>query len=481
MDCEKFESAMIDELYEELDELTSAAAKRHAAGCARCASMLNGLRATRRVLARAGLTPQAGTADGASFYVDPPAHLEDRILAAAREAQRVVPFRRRVADMISAAGSWAMRPQTAMAAVFLLMIGSSVVFLRGGKKMSPSASAPMTVSEQGAPAAAPQSVAQARDESDLTEAKAAHGAAKTAPEPTAAASAASAVAMATTPQSPPVSVKDSDGIMDDLTGGQARGDKGAALASGLPDNEDEKKKLDDAWGRRAAGPSNAGAVGGAANYAQRGAGGGGYGVAPVAKPAYAAAPPPPAAVPAAPARQRPTTMNKSDPWNVDAPAATATAQASGPSDPSPLKKEAQDTSAFDAAKQQYAQKNYPEATRQFDALGASGDPSAPIWAARSTRDGSGCGAAVARYDSIAGRQAGTSAGNDALLEGGQCYRTMGQFEAARARLVRLLTVPSHAARAQRELDAMSPKATTKPAPRKAPEPSQQKQNVDNAY
>jgi hypothetical protein len=30
MDCEKFESAMMDELYGELDEVTSAAVKRHA-------------------------------------------------------------------------------------------------------------------------------------------------------------------------------------------------------------------------------------------------------------------------------------------------------------------------------------------------------------------------------------------------------------------------------------------------------------------
>ncbi len=49
MDCEKFEQAMMDELYGELDELTSAAAKRHVAVCAKCASLLEGLRATKRV------------------------------------------------------------------------------------------------------------------------------------------------------------------------------------------------------------------------------------------------------------------------------------------------------------------------------------------------------------------------------------------------------------------------------------------------
>ena len=51
MDCEKFEPLLLDELYEELDELTSAAVKRHVSGCARCAGILNGMRGTRRAAA----------------------------------------------------------------------------------------------------------------------------------------------------------------------------------------------------------------------------------------------------------------------------------------------------------------------------------------------------------------------------------------------------------------------------------------------
>jgi hypothetical protein len=197
------------------------------------------------------------------------------------------------------------------------------------------------------------------------------------------------------------------------------------------------------------------------------------------KPAYA--PPPPARAAAPPARPASKSIDNNDPWGYPAQVAQAAPAPTAPADPNATSKGGDGPSAaFDAAKQQYAQRNYAEATRQFDALATSGDSSAPLWAARATRDGSGCAAAVGRYDAIVGRQAGSSAGNDALLEGGQCYRTMGQFEAARARLVRLLTVQSHAARAQRELDAMSPKAATKPAPRKPPEPAQQKPNVDSA-
>ena len=144
MDCEKFESALMDELYGELDELTSAAAKRHVSGCARCSALLGGLRATRRVAA----LPR----------VEPPADLEERILkAAAAASPKAVPLRGRLARAVSLAGSWAMRPQTAMAAVFLVMIGTSVLLLRGKSSRAP-ASAEMTVTEEGtpAPAAAPR-------------------------------------------------------------------------------------------------------------------------------------------------------------------------------------------------------------------------------------------------------------------------------------------------------------------------------------
>ena len=141
MDCENFEAALMDELYGELDELTSTASKRHAAGCARCSERLAGLAATRRL----ATIP----------IVEPPPDLEARILRAAREAARdgqtVVPTRGRLARAVSLAGSWAMRPQTAMAAVFLVMVGTSVLLLTGKASRAP-ASASITVTEQGSPA-----------------------------------------------------------------------------------------------------------------------------------------------------------------------------------------------------------------------------------------------------------------------------------------------------------------------------------------
>jgi hypothetical protein len=191
MDCERFEANLIDELYEELDELTSAAAKRHVAGCARCASLLGGLRATRRV----AVLPM----------VEPSGDLEERILAAARDAQKVVPVGRRLSRAVSLAGSWAMRPQTAMAAVFILIVGWSVLLVRRNK-MTDSGS--VTVTAHGQPAVesapSPSSSADLPTASlDSKVAAAAHGAPNNyAPAPTASTASASEGALAYREKSP---------------------------------------------------------------------------------------------------------------------------------------------------------------------------------------------------------------------------------------------------------------------------------------
>ncbi len=158
MDCDKVESAIIDELYGELDEVTSAAVKRHLAGCSRCTTLLSGLRATRRI----AVLPM----------IEPPPDLERRILAAGADPA-MAPAVRQISRVVSAAGSWAMRPQSAMAAVFLVMLGASVLLLRGRSSRAP-ASAEMIVTEKGtpAPAAAPLA-ASAVQPSELANAPAA--------------------------------------------------------------------------------------------------------------------------------------------------------------------------------------------------------------------------------------------------------------------------------------------------------------------
>ena len=143
MDCEKFEQHLMDALYDELDELTHAAFKRHMEGCSRCSSTFAGLRATRDV----GVLP----------LEEPSAGLEDRILAAARAAQLRTPWHRKALRVLAWAGSHAMRPQLAMAALFVLVIGSSLLLLR---PKSMSMSSPVRVTERGVPAPDPAAEAQ---------------------------------------------------------------------------------------------------------------------------------------------------------------------------------------------------------------------------------------------------------------------------------------------------------------------------------
>jgi hypothetical protein len=147
MDCEKFDQHALDALYDELDELTSAALRRHVEGCSRCAGVWSGLRATREV----GVLP----------LVEPPDDLEARILDAVAVAQTRTPLHKRVLRGLAWAGSHAMRPQLAMAALFFLVIGSSLLLLRAPR----GAIGPVSVTERGAPmaerAAAPPPAAMA--------------------------------------------------------------------------------------------------------------------------------------------------------------------------------------------------------------------------------------------------------------------------------------------------------------------------------
>lgn len=133
MDCEKFDRIVLDLLYGELDELTEAAAKRHIEHCSRCKGVSAGLRATREV--------------GALPLVDPPEGLELGILEAERRMNAQLPLKKKLGRGVSILAVYAMRPQLAMAALLLLMIGSSLFFLRA----RPGASDSVLVTERGVP------------------------------------------------------------------------------------------------------------------------------------------------------------------------------------------------------------------------------------------------------------------------------------------------------------------------------------------
>jgi TolA-binding protein len=131
VDCEKFDRVVLDLLYDELDELTTAAARRHMDHCARCRPIGVSLRATRSV----GVLP----------LTEPPVHLLDAILGREEEARLTANTRQRVGRGISILAGYAMRPQVAMAAVLLLMIGLGLLLLQ----VRPAE--PVATSERGVP------------------------------------------------------------------------------------------------------------------------------------------------------------------------------------------------------------------------------------------------------------------------------------------------------------------------------------------
>jgi hypothetical protein len=408
MDCEKCEPLLLDELYDELDEVTSAAVKRHVSGCARCASILNGMRSTRRL----AVLPM----------LDLPTGLEDRILASVKEAQKVVPIQSRLSRAVSLAGSWAMRPQTAMAAVFLLMIGTSAFVIRS--RHSSERAAAVSVTEQGIPAGQLPS-SDDHDSLDNKAAAAAHG--PNAPQPVtappaAAASAAGALALNGDQK------QTAAGTVDGLTGGKGRVSKeeegtiGSALAAGKADKSKDSKdeSLASAEKKVAAGRA----------------------ATPASDITNAAAP---AGAPA-------------DDYAPRGQAVAAPAARSG--------QDSQPQDGFSAGMAAYRSRSYAEATRQFDAAARSGDQNAALWAAKSVKDGNGgCGAALPRFEAVAQKSSGAWIGNEAQLEAARCLITQGQLDAARDKLTRLSSTTSHAQAAQQALAELNQVASRREAER----------------
>lgn len=382
MDCEKYEPLLLDELYDELDELTSAAVKRHVAGCARCAAILSGFR---------------GTREAVSLPLEPvPEGLEDRILAATREAQKVVPIRSRMSRVLSVAGSWAMRPQTAMAAVFVLMIGTSAFLIRSGHHGKPASVAVIDVAGEPAPvAAAPAAESESLDDKA---AASAHG-----PTPP------------VFVRPPPVATASALALADDAL--PADPAKDAPAAKGKSEEGDmlamAEKKTDTA--------SNA--------YAP--------------PPAAARA----AATPTAAQKPKAAYADRDDVWSNSASpsvgGAGATQQQAGGSDPK----------SRGAA--EYRARNFAEATRQYDIAARSGDKEAELWAAESTREGQGCAMALGRFDQLAQKAAGTYVGNEASMRAARCEMGMGQYDNARSRLDKLAQVPSHRQAANQALSELN--------------------------
>lgn len=135
MDCERFDTNSMGLLYGELDELSEAATLRHLHHCTRCRGIWGHLRTTREL----AQLPQE----------DPPEDLTERIIQAEKIAHQSLPMRERFSRTVSVLADYAMRPQLAMAALLVLMVGSSLIFVRGTP--SGATSDGMRVVERGVP------------------------------------------------------------------------------------------------------------------------------------------------------------------------------------------------------------------------------------------------------------------------------------------------------------------------------------------
>jgi TolA-binding protein len=135
MNSDKFDRVVLDLLYGELDELTSAAAKRHMDQSARAREIYAHFKATRQL----SVLPKHA----------PPADFEATLMARERGALAELPMYHRIGRIISMLAGYAMRPQLIMGALLLLMIGSSLMFLRA----RPGQHSAVQVTERGAPEA----------------------------------------------------------------------------------------------------------------------------------------------------------------------------------------------------------------------------------------------------------------------------------------------------------------------------------------
>ncbi len=158
MNCSKYDPFLIDELYHASEGASSSEVSAHIRQCTRCSQILEAMRSA-LALARVSIA-------------DVPQGLEDRILVSVGTEGFQGSSLSRTSRALSWAGRWSMRPQTAMAAVFLLMIGTSAFALRA--RYPSERPGEVSVIEQGMPAGQ-NAPAEVQESLDSHAAAAAHG------------------------------------------------------------------------------------------------------------------------------------------------------------------------------------------------------------------------------------------------------------------------------------------------------------------
>ncbi len=133
MNSDKFDRVVLDLLYDELDELNTLAARRHMDQSPRARNIFFQLKAARQ--------------ESQVPLHEPPADFVARVLAQEGKALSELPLHVRAGRLVSTLAGYAMRPQLAMGALLMLMLGSSLMLLRA----RPGQHGPVQVTERGAP------------------------------------------------------------------------------------------------------------------------------------------------------------------------------------------------------------------------------------------------------------------------------------------------------------------------------------------
>jgi hypothetical protein len=397
---------------EGLDPREREAATAHLAGCARCSGMLERLRSGVRAAEQLPLE-------------DPSSLLEARILAAASAVKPKPSWSRRVTRAMSTVGGWAMRPQIAMAAVLVIMVGTSVLLLRGGLPTAHRTK----VTDEGQPVATLEPPALSEGQAQNQGAPAVIGGEKKPVDLPRAEADKQQVAEA--PATPPAEANEATKNKDEAADDGDGKDLGGKLAA-------------------KGGPMQSGAGGMPAPTA----------TAPAAA-APAPAPPPPAAEPPADLAKSDTKAEKESP-------AKKTASADAVATPA----------SFDDSMTAYKEGRYAASAKGFEAqANANVKPSTSwLYAARSFRASGSCVQAIPRFQKVLTGYPASAEVPWAALEGGQCARSIGDPTTARTLLEKAKTYPATQKQAEAELASMNAPPPA-PAKAKAKPPSM----MDNGY
>ncbi|MBX3272817.1 MAG: tetratricopeptide repeat protein [Sandaracinaceae bacterium] len=408
MDCETCTDHLVELLYEELDEEDAARARTHLAECEACAASFSRIRAGHALAARLE-------------QLDPPVAVRSAVLAAAREraAERApapvsepepaaTPAQPEPieedgawAALLRWLGSFAMRPQLAMALSLLLIVGLGMWYLPAlrdgdpadlhaivdpapGDEVGPSAA---LVPAEPLPRTEPAGArSRARDEADVPP----RGATRPTP-------AALDEAVAVAPPDPDARER-------------AAAESGRA-ARPSPGTSIEEADLDPRAQELAVAPGQT------------------------------------AELRPAPAEPQATQ-----------PAPTAPAMVAEDSERSPAATtDDSSTDRYGRGLANYRQRNYREAASDFESVIERPGPdprlipSALHHLARSQRGAGNCAAAVRSYERLLAQHPTYSGSGEALLEGAGCYQRLGRLGEARAWLERARAIPSVAAQANRML------------------------------